>query len=64
MAIAPDGTVVPCQSWLGTDSSLGNVLTDSFVDIWNNPNCQMLRNMTDDEALNCPFRLNQKGGSF
>lgn len=64
MAIAPDGTVVPCQSWLGTDSSLGNILTDSFVDVWNNPNCQKLRNMTDDEALNCPFRLNQKGGSF
>ncbi len=64
MAIAPDGTVVPCQSWLGTDSTLGNVLTDSFVNIWNNVNCQKLRSMTDDEALNCPFRLNQKGGSF
>ena len=64
MAIAPDGTVVPCQSWLGTDSTLGNVLTDSFVNIWNNVNCQKLRSMTEDEALNCPFRLNQKGGSF
>ena len=30
MAIAPDGTVVPCQSWLGADASLGNILTDPF----------------------------------
>ena len=64
MAIAPDGAVVPCQSWLGANSSLGNMLTDSFVDIWNNDFCKKLRGMTDNEALNCPFRLNQKGGSF
>ena len=25
MAIAPDGSVVPCQSWLGADASLGNI---------------------------------------
>ena len=28
MAIAPDGSVVPCQSWLGGDAALGNILTD------------------------------------
>ncbi len=63
MAVAPDGTVVPCQSWLGSDSSLGNILTDSFADIWNNEKCKKLRSMTDVDAVNCPFRLNQKGGS-
>jgi len=61
MAIAPDGTVVPCQSWLGADASLGNILTDSFKRIWNHPMCKQLRNMTEEQALNCPFRV-QKGG--
>lgn len=57
MAIAPDGTVVPCQSWLNGDSSLGKILTDSFSDIWKNQKCLELRKMTEEEALNCPFRM-------
>lgn len=56
MAIAPDGSVVPCQSWLGSDSSLGNLLTDDFSMIWYNPQCAALRYMSEDEALECPFR--------
>lgn len=59
MAIAPDGTVVPCQSWLGADASLGNILTDPFKKIWNHPRCKALRNMSEEQALSCPFR---KGG--
>jgi radical SAM protein with 4Fe4S-binding SPASM domain len=61
MAIAPDGTVVPCQSWLGADASLGNILTDPFKRIWDHPLCKQLRNMSEGQALNCPFRA-QKGG--
>ena len=61
MAIAPDGTVVPCQSWLGTDASLGNILTDPFKRIWNHPMCKQLRNMSEEQALSCPFRA-PKGG--
>ena len=61
MAIAPDGTVVPCQSWLGADSALGNILTDPFKKIWKHPLCRSLRNMTEDQALACPFRTG-KGG--
>ena len=57
MAIAPDGTVVPCQSWLDSDADLGNILTDKFSDIWKNKKCLELRNMTDEEALVCPFRI-------
>lgn len=56
MAIAPDGTVIPCQSWLGKGAALGNILTDSFESIWNAEMAVKLRNMTDKEALNCPFR--------
>lgn len=56
MAIAPDGTVVPCQSWLNADAGLGNILKDRFCDIWENAKCIELRNMTEEQALNCPFR--------
>ena len=56
MAIAPDGTVVPCQSWLGSDASLGNILTEPFKRIWNHTKCKALRNMSEEQALQCPFR--------
>lgn len=63
MAIAPDGSVVPCQSWLGKDASLGNILTDPFKKIWDHPMCKTLRNMTEAQALNCPFRSRNGGGA-
>ena len=56
MAIAPDGTVVPCQSWLGSEAALGNILNDRFSDIWNHKMCRSLRQMSEDAALSCPFR--------
>ena len=61
MAIAPDGTVVPCQSWLGADAALGSMLTDPFKKIWKHPKCEKLRNMSEEQALQCPFRT-EKGG--
>ena len=42
MAIPPDGTVVPCQSWL-EGVSLGNMLTDPWESIWTNPQCAAIR---------------------
>ncbi len=63
MAIAPDGTVVPCQSWLGGDASLGNILTDPFKKIWKHPKCKVLRNMTEEQALSCPFRTGEGGAA-
>lgn len=56
MAVCPDGTVVPCQSWLGTENGLGNILTDEFPVIWNNDKCKRLRRLSETEALICPFR--------
>lgn len=61
MAIAPDGTVVPCQSWLGSDAALGNILEDPFKKIWKHPMAVKLRRMTEEQALSCPFRAT-KGG--
>ena len=60
MAIAPDGSVVPCQSWLGDGASLGNLLTDDFSMIWYHPSCVALRTMGEDESLCCPFRTRKE----
>ena len=62
MAIAPDGSVIPCQSWLSAEGRLGNILTDSFGDIWNSDTCKRLRNMTEKEARCCPFRKRGENG--
>jgi len=40
MAVEPDGTVIPCQSYY---EGVGNILTDPWDTIWNNPLCQKLR---------------------
>ncbi len=61
MAVASDGSVVPCQSWLGLGASLGNILTDKFSKIWKAEKCVKLRNMSEEEALSCPFRLGKDG---
>jgi MoaA/NifB/PqqE/SkfB family radical SAM enzyme len=63
MAIAPDGTVVPCQSWLGSDADLGNILTDPFRQIWNHEKAKDLRNLPEELAQSCPFRI-KKGGDM
>ena len=62
MAIAPDGTVIPCQSWLSSDGGLGNILTDRFSDIWKKTECAALRNISDAEAKCCPFRNRGENG--
>jgi len=40
MAVEPDGTVLPCQSWY---EGVGNLLKDPWEAIWENPLCQKLR---------------------
>ncbi len=40
MAVEPDGTVLPCQSYY---EGVGNLLTDSWEKIWNHPLCTSLR---------------------
>jgi MoaA/NifB/PqqE/SkfB family radical SAM enzyme len=42
MAVSPSGEAVPCQSWLN-GTSLGNMLTDSWRDIWKHPDCRSIR---------------------
>ena len=42
MAVAPDGSVVPCQSWL-SGNSLGNILKMDWNQIWNSDDCRRIR---------------------
>lgn len=40
MAVEPDGTVIPCQSYY---EGVGNILTRSWPEIWDHPLCASLR---------------------
>lgn len=42
MAVAPDGGVIPCQSWLSSQP-LGNILADDWDKIWQSERCAAIR---------------------
>lgn len=56
MAIAPDGEVVPCQSWLDKEAGLGNILTTEWKDIWNNSKCKKQRTYSAKSLGKCPLK--------
>lgn len=62
MAIAPDGGVVPCQSWL-SDNPLGNMLTNTWDEIWNSEACTALRTETAKCNYFCPLRDKDKANN-
>lgn len=55
MAITPSGNIVPCQSWL-SEKPLGNMLTDSWEDIWNADLSESYRNNSAQMNGRCPLR--------
>lgn len=55
MAVAPNGDVVPCQSWL-SDKPLGNLLTDDWKRIWNQPEAVKIRNFAAKMTHECPLK--------
>lgn len=61
MAVAPDGTVVPCQSWLG-GVTLGNILTDDWDTVWNSDQCRQIRAESAKMEHICQLRRGNKGG--
>jgi len=61
MAVAPDGAVVPCQSWLSGDAPLGNILRTPWKEIWNAKPCKKIRSMDEAAALFCPLRQMREG---
>lgn len=52
MAIAPNGEVLPCQSFL-CDDGLGNILNMSFKKIWNSKRCKSMRKISSEEEEIC-----------
>jgi len=59
MAVSPDGSVVPCQSWL-SEGSLGNFLTDSWNKIWNSRRCKEIRKVSSKMEKKCQLRTKAK----
>jgi len=55
MAVAPDGKVMPCQSWLSEDA-LGDMRIDEWRKIWNNPRCRQIRNTAGKMEQKCLLR--------
>ena len=62
MAIAPDGSVMPCQSWLDENSNLGNILNTDWKKIWNNSLCKSIRRKKENALNKCllPSRRTNK----
>ena len=52
MAIAPNGDIIPCQSWLN-GTSLGNILKHNFKDVWNGQTCRRIRKKASLEEEIC-----------
>ena len=44
MAVAPNGEVIPCQSWLSSSESLGNILKADWKNIWGSNLAAKIRN--------------------
>ena len=57
MAIAPDGGVIPCQSWLSSQP-LGNILADDWDKIWQSERCAAIRARSAKMEQLCQLREN------
>lgn len=61
MAIAPDGTVVPCQSWLG-GVTLGHMLRHDWSAIWDGEHCRAIRAESAKMEHICQLHTGNTGG--
>ncbi len=54
LAVEPDGTAIPCQSYF---HPLGNLLRDRWEDIWDHPKCAELRERryAGEACRDCPL---------
>lgn len=61
MALEPDGTVLPCQSYY---EPLGNILTDEWESIWEHDLCRSIRHRDylDGQCVDCGLRDACGGG--
>ncbi len=61
MAVEPDGTVLPCQSYY---APLGNLLIDLWEDVWDHPLCHSIRRRDhlNGSCIECGLRNTCGGG--
>jgi radical SAM protein with 4Fe4S-binding SPASM domain len=61
MAVEPDGTVLPCQSYY---RPLGNILHDDWMDIWEHQLCRDIRERRylDGDCVDCDLKEQCGGG--
>lgn len=59
MAVAPDGTVVPCQSWLG-GVTLGHMLHSEWPSIWDSDACRAIRAESAKTEHICQLRTGNR----
>ncbi len=55
MAVAPNGGVIPCQSWLSSQP-LGNILADDWDKIWQSERCAAIRAKSAKMEQLCQLR--------
>ena len=55
MAIAPDGEIIPCQSWL-SGKPLGNILNDDWDAVWQGERCAAIRAKSAKMEQLCQLR--------
>ena len=60
MALAPDGSVVPCQSWLG-GVTLGHILNDEWSAVWDSEQCRAIRSESAKMEHICQLRQGNQG---
>ena len=56
MAVAPNGEVIPCQSWLFEDG-FGNILDTPWKKIWNHKKCKLRRKFSAKNSQVCPLGM-------
>lgn len=61
MAVSPDGTVLPCQSWL-SGPGLGNLLRTPWHRIWNGAECRRIRQVSAQMLQRCQLGPTPQGG--
>ena len=56
MAIKPDGTVMPCMNVCDEKFSLGNMLIDSWKEIWNCAKTNKIKKLALIDVTKCPIK--------
>lgn len=59
MAIAPDGNIIPCQSWLSA-KPLGNILTEEWDTVWQSERCAAIRAESAKMEHTCQLRSSNR----